>query len=93
MKEIITSTAGQCTARERDMVDAIKRKFGMITFVFYLCWTPNFVNGFLLWILWMDLPVTSVISVWYVMVGIYYIFYTYLFTSNTIEIMKLNLIT
>lgn len=70
MEQIITSTAGQCTKRERETIDAIKRKFFIINAVFYICWIPNFINGGLLWTQWFDLPVTCLISVWYVMVSI-----------------------
>lgn len=70
LEQIITSTAGQLTSRERDIIDAIKVKFSMINAVFYICWLPNLVNGFVLWTLWFHLPITCVISLWYVMVSI-----------------------
>lgn len=68
MKNIISCTSGQFTSRERTIVDAIKVKFGVINLVFYICWMPNLINGFLLWMLWFRLPAESVIVLWHVMV-------------------------
>jgi len=67
MEKIITCTSGQFTRRERDLIDAVKIKFSAINIVFYVCWFPNLVNGFLLWTLWFRLPVTMVIATWYIM--------------------------
>lgn len=68
MEKIITSASGQFTSREREIIDAIKIKFSVINFVFYLCWIPNLFNGILLWVLWFDLPAEWIISIWYMMV-------------------------
>ncbi|KAJ8941228.1 hypothetical protein NQ318_015660 [Aromia moschata] len=67
MEKIITSTSGQFTSREREIIDAIKIKFSVINVVFYICWIPNLINGILLWTLWFHLPAGCVISIWYVM--------------------------
>ncbi|XP_019866608.1 G-protein coupled receptor 143 isoform X2 [Aethina tumida] len=67
MQRIITSTSGQFTSRERDIIDAVKLKFSVINIVFYICWVPNLVNGILLWTLWFHLPATCVIVIWYIM--------------------------
>ncbi|KAL1495066.1 hypothetical protein ABEB36_010543 [Hypothenemus hampei] len=67
MKNIITCSSGQFTTREREILEAVKIKFGIINAVFYLCWLPNLVNGVLLWTLWSDLPANSVIIIWYIM--------------------------
>ncbi|XP_044272227.1 G-protein coupled receptor 143-like isoform X2 [Tribolium madens] len=67
MEEIITSASGQFTSREREILDAIKIKFSVINFVFYLCWVPNLLNGILLWTLWFHLPAEWIIAIWYIM--------------------------
>ncbi|CAH1979512.1 unnamed protein product [Acanthoscelides obtectus] len=67
LQAIITSTTGQFTSRERDVMDAIKMKFAVINVVFYICWVPNLINGILLWTLWFHLPVTWIITIWYLM--------------------------
>ncbi|XP_066154640.1 G-protein coupled receptor 143-like isoform X1 [Euwallacea fornicatus] len=67
MKTMITCTSGQFTSRERDILEAIKIKFAVINVVFYVCWLPNLINGFLLWILWFHLPARSLILLWYLM--------------------------
>ena len=68
MEQIITSASGQFTSREREILDAIKVKFSVINFVFYLCWIPNLLNGILLWTLWFQLPAEWIIAIWYIMV-------------------------
>ncbi|ENN70390.1 hypothetical protein HUJ04_002026 [Dendroctonus ponderosae] len=67
MRNIISCTSGQFTSRERTIVDAIKVKFGVINLVFYICWMPNLINGFLMWMLWFRLPTESVIVLWHIM--------------------------
>ncbi|XP_072378572.1 G-protein coupled receptor 143-like [Diabrotica undecimpunctata] len=67
MERIITSSFGQFTAKEREIIRAIKIKFSVINIVFYVCWLPNLVNGILLWALWFHLPIRIVISIWYIM--------------------------
>ncbi|CAH1156202.1 unnamed protein product [Phaedon cochleariae] len=67
MERIITTTSGQITSRERDLIDTVKLKFSVINIVFYICWMPNLLNGILLWILWFHLPVKCIISIWYLM--------------------------
>lgn len=68
MERIITGISGQCTSRERDIIDAIKFKFFIINIIFYICWIPNLINAILLWTLWFDLPVDFIIATWYAMV-------------------------
>lgn len=68
MERLLTSTLGQLTRRERDVMDTIKIKFSLINLVFYVCWVPNLLNGMLLWSLWFHLPVKITITVWYIMV-------------------------
>lgn len=77
MQRIITSTSGQFTSRERDIIDAVKLKFSVINIVFYICWVPNLVNGILLWTLWFHLPATCVIVIWYIMVSPYMKMFVY----------------
>ena len=56
------------TMTERKLIDSLKLKFILIVSVFYLCWLPNLVNGFVLWIDWTHLPVTWIIANWHLMV-------------------------
>ncbi|KAJ8974666.1 hypothetical protein NQ317_011983 [Molorchus minor] len=67
MENIITSTSGQFTSREREIIDAIKIKFSVINMVFYICWVPNLLNGVLIWTLWFYLPTSCLITLWYIM--------------------------
>lgn len=67
MEFLITSSLGQLTSREREIMDTIKMKFSLINFVFYICWIPNLINGILLWSLWFQLPIKVIIVVWYIM--------------------------
>ncbi|XP_050304632.1 G-protein coupled receptor 143-like isoform X2 [Anthonomus grandis grandis] len=67
MKTIISSTSGQFTSRERDIMEAVKIKFFVINLVFYVCWMPNLVNFLMLWTLWFRLPAEFMILVWYIM--------------------------
>ncbi|GLV34126.1 hypothetical protein CBL_00055 [Carabus blaptoides fortunei] len=67
MECLITSSMGQFTSRERDVMDTIKIKFSLINLVFYICWIPNLINGILLWTLWFHLPIKVIITVWYIM--------------------------
>lgn len=57
----------QFTSKERRVVDILRLKFFLINLVFYLCWLPNLINGFLIWIMWFDIPVKVIISIWYIM--------------------------
>lgn len=68
MERLLTSTLGQLTRRERDVMDTIKIKFSLINVVFYICWIPNLINGILLWSLWFHLPIKITIAIWYIMV-------------------------
>ncbi|KAJ8920185.1 hypothetical protein NQ315_011846 [Exocentrus adspersus] len=67
LENIITSTSGQFTSREREIIDAIKIKFSVINIIFYICWLPNLINGVLLWTLWFNLPEAYIIILWYIM--------------------------
>lgn len=67
LENIITSTSGQFTSREREIIDAIKIKFSVINVIFYICWLPNLLNGILLWALWFSVPADCVIVLWYIM--------------------------
>ncbi|KAL0098354.1 hypothetical protein PUN28_020319 [Cardiocondyla obscurior] len=42
-------------------------KFALINLVYYVCWTPNLINGILLWTLWFQLPIKAIITLWYIM--------------------------
>lgn len=59
----------QMTGRERRLIQTIRLKFALINLVYYVCWTPNLINGALLWTLWFQLPINAVITLWYIMVG------------------------
>lgn len=67
LERVVAYRFGQVTARERDIVDAVRVKFAVINVVFYLCWLPNLLNGLLLWALWFHLPANIIITTWYTM--------------------------
>ncbi|XP_021931693.1 G-protein coupled receptor 143-like isoform X2 [Zootermopsis nevadensis] len=67
VKFIISVRLGQYTQKERNTVDGIKTKFLFITLTFYICWLPNLICGVLLWSLWVHLPQSVIVSLWYVM--------------------------
>lgn len=58
----------QMTGRERRLIQTIRLKFALINLVYYVCWTPNIINGILLWTLWFQLPIKAIITLWYIMV-------------------------
>ncbi|KAL0123247.1 hypothetical protein PUN28_004245 [Cardiocondyla obscurior] len=57
----------QMTGRERRLIQTIRLKFALINLVYYVCWTPNLINGILLWTLWFQLPIKAIITLWYIM--------------------------
>lgn len=71
----LTRRYARYTTTERRLVESLKVKFIMIVLVFYLCWMPNIVNGLVLWISWSNLPVTWVVTNWYLMVRFTVFFY------------------
>lgn len=58
----------QMTGRERRLIQTIRLKFALINLVYYVCWTPNLINGILLWTSWFQLPIKAIITLWYIMV-------------------------
>lgn len=68
LHNVVTSSAGQLTGRERKLFYTIKLKFSLIIFTYWICWLPNLINGILLWTLWFNLPVKIIIILWYTMV-------------------------
>lgn len=77
LQTAVTCSLAQITGRERKLVQAIKLKFALTNFVYYVCWLPNLINGILLWTLWFQLPIKAIIILWYIMVCI-------LFKNNVI---------
>lgn len=69
---IISVRLGQYTQRERNAVDGIKTKFLFIIITFYICWLPNLICGVLIWSIWLELPEKLIVSLWYVMVSVYF---------------------
>lgn len=67
VENLITLRFNRFTSKEREVIDAIKIKFCLINFVFYICWLPNLINGVLLWTLWFNLPANTIIALWYIM--------------------------
>ncbi|XP_069689266.1 G-protein coupled receptor 143-like [Periplaneta americana] len=67
VKKNVFLRLGQITQKERSTVDGLKLKFIVTTLTFYMCWLPNLICGVLLWSLWIDLPKTAVIILWYIM--------------------------
>lgn len=72
LQTAVTCSLAQITSRERKLVQAIKLKFALTNFVYYVCWLPNLINGILLWTLWFQLPVKIIITLWYIMVCIFF---------------------
>lgn len=66
----VSWSMSQVTGRERKLVQTVRVKFALTNLVYYVCWTPNLINGILLWTLWFELPIKVIISLWYVMVSI-----------------------
>ncbi|XP_035708799.1 G-protein coupled receptor 143 isoform X2 [Folsomia candida] len=66
-EQLLVSVSGRFTENERTHLRNLKLKFLCINLVFYLCWIPNIINGFMLWILWGDLPKGFVLFDWYLM--------------------------
>uniref|UniRef100_A0A7G3B790 Uncharacterized protein n=1 Tax=Lutzomyia longipalpis TaxID=7200 RepID=A0A7G3B790_LUTLO len=44
-----------------------KWKFLFINIVFYICWLPNLIGGFILWTVWGSVPENVMIVIWYAM--------------------------
>ncbi|KYM99714.1 hypothetical protein ALC62_09332 [Cyphomyrmex costatus] len=68
LETVVLHSMAQVTGRERKLIQTIKLKFALINVVYYVCWTPNLINGLLLWILWFQLPNKVIITLWYIMV-------------------------
>ncbi|XP_071446108.1 G-protein coupled receptor 143-like [Hetaerina americana] len=66
-RDAVSVGLSQYTRRERNVVDTVRLKFLAINVAFYICWLPNVVNSFLLWIRWFDLPKNVVLTFWYIM--------------------------
>lgn len=59
--------AFQVTSHEREVMSRFKWKFGLINIVFYICWLPNLVGGFILWTVWGSVPENIMVFIWYTM--------------------------
>jgi len=64
----VLHSMAQMTSRERKLIQTIRLKFALINVVYYVCWTPNLINGILLWTSWFQLPIKAIITLWYIMV-------------------------
>lgn len=58
---------GAYTHAERQINDLFKLKFSLINIIFYVCWLPNIVNAILMWTMWFNLPVTLIVTSWYIL--------------------------
>ncbi|KAL6447052.1 hypothetical protein ACFW04_001422 [Cataglyphis niger] len=67
LETAVLHSMAQMTGRERRLIQTVRLKFALINLVYYVCWTPNLINGILLWTLWFKLPVTAIITLWYIM--------------------------
>ncbi|XP_076028359.1 G-protein coupled receptor 143-like [Oratosquilla oratoria] len=67
VEKLLASQRGRFTHSERKVVDGLRKKFLLINAVFYVCWTPNIINGIVLWTAWDNLPKNFIIAVWYFM--------------------------
>lgn len=68
LETVVLHSMAQMTGRERRLLQTIRLKFALINLVYYVCWTPNLINGVLLWTLWFQLPIKAIITLWYIMV-------------------------
>lgn len=68
LETAVLHSMAQMTGRERRLIQTVRLKFALINLVYYVCWTPNLINGILLWTLWFKLPITAIITLWYIMV-------------------------
>lgn len=79
----------QYSTNERKMLDLFKQRFALINLAFYLCWTPNLINAVIVWTSWDSLPSGLMLTLWYLMVCILFIFIKTFFLTlcnyNTIE--------
>ncbi|XP_077995551.1 G-protein coupled receptor 143-like [Glandiceps talaboti] len=48
VSKFLALTSGRYTDQERLLVKQVKEKFAMILAVFFVCWLPNVVNGFII---------------------------------------------
>ncbi|KAG5315048.1 GP143 protein, partial [Acromyrmex insinuator] len=67
LETVVLHSMAQVTGRERKLIQTIRIKFALINLVYYVCWTPNLINGLLLWISWFQLPIKAIITLWYIM--------------------------
>lgn len=67
LETVVLHSMAQMTSRERRLIQTIRLKFALINLVYYVCWTPNLINGILLWTLWFKLPIRAIITLWYIM--------------------------
>lgn len=65
---LVSSCLRQVTNKERSVVQAIRLKFALIVGMFAICWTPNLVNGIIIWCTWGNLSVSFLLGLWYLMV-------------------------
>lgn len=68
LETAVMHSMSQMTSRERKLLQTIRLKFALTNLVYYMCWTPNLINGILLWTLWFQLPIKAIIILWYIMV-------------------------
>ncbi|XP_071644231.1 G-protein coupled receptor 143 [Temnothorax longispinosus] len=67
LETAVLHSMAQMTGRERRLIQTVRLKFALINVVYYVCWTPNLINGILLWTLWFQLPIKAIITLWYIM--------------------------
>lgn len=61
----LISRYSQYTNNERSIKNSFRIKFSLINLIFYICWLPNLINGFLIWTLWVNIPARVMIITWY----------------------------
>ncbi|XP_014676221.1 PREDICTED: G-protein coupled receptor 143-like [Priapulus caudatus] len=49
VKTLLTANLAKYTEQERRVVAAVREKFILVLAVFFICWTPNVINGALMW--------------------------------------------
>ncbi|XP_055711477.1 G-protein coupled receptor 143-like [Phlebotomus papatasi] len=67
ISEMFMTRYTRVTSHEREVMSRFKWKFGLINIVFYICWLPNLVGGFILWTVWGSVPENIMVFIWYTM--------------------------
>ncbi|XP_075221067.1 G-protein coupled receptor 143-like isoform X2 [Lycorma delicatula] len=67
VRRMVLQGFAQYTNKEREIVDSTYLTFTLINLVFYICWLPNLISTIVVWFQWHNLPVRTVLILWYIM--------------------------